>query len=885
MHDLSLITLLATAFTAALFFGLLTQWLKLSPIVGYLLAGVMIGPYTPGLVADVSLVQQLAELGVILLMFGVGLHFHVKELLAVKHIAVPGAIFQSFVATILAIAVYTQFGLSVRASAVIGMAMAVASTVVLMRVLMDANALDSHQGHVAVGWLIVEDIFTVVLLVLIPALGNATSPEGSHGAAPEGMPIWLSLVTAVTKLGALTLVVLWGGSRLVPWLLLRVARLRSKELFTLTVLVLSIAIASGSYFLFGASMALGAFLAGMVVGQSSVSHQAGADALPLRDAFSVLFFVSVGMLFDPSFIVKEPFKLLAALGIILIAKPAAALVIVSLLGQSGRTALTVALGLAQIGEFSFILSDLAREHGLMPEAGHNLLVASAIISITLNPLLFRNLPGIERWLRARPRAWSLLNGRAEKNAARLNATTGNLGQRPPGTEQRLAVVIGYGPVGRSVHRLLRDAGIPSVIIDTNMDTISDLRQHGQAAIFGDASSLSILEQAGVPRASHVVLTIPNVADRAAIVTAVRALNGRARLFVRARYLGEREELERSGATAAVFEEAEAAVGLARLVLMDSGMRGEAAAQKVRELRLHLIIENMSNIRIQRVRSIMVPWTRVRHLRNSDSKAAVLAQIAQERYSRWPVVDTQTRRAIGYLLTKDLISQAGGEDNWLTFLRPLPAIGPEDDIESTLMRMQSDGATIYVVEENSTPVGLVTFEDILEQVVGRIEDEYPRDSESTLCQAIKSGVVRLHLSAATHSDAIAELAAAIAIDRLPANVTIEQVIERALAREEEISTDLGIGVAIPHVRVNELRDAMLIVGRSDQGIVFSPASAQPVRLIFFLITAAEQPDEQLALLGHLAKLIGNDATREQLLQASRASDVTDILCRRTSDQPL
>jgi CPA2 family monovalent cation:H+ antiporter-2 len=558
MHDLPLISTIAAAFTAAWLLGLLTQWLRLSPIVGYLLAGILIGPHTPGFVGDVHIAQQLAEVGVILLMFGVGLHFHLKDLIAVKNVAIPGAVVQSLIATVVAMAVFSAFGMPLKTGAVLGMAMAVASTVVLMRVLMDADVLSSRQGHVAVGWLIVEDIFTVILLVLIPVLGT-----DAPGAGPGAF--WWTLGVALVKLAVLVAIVLVAGAKVVPWVLVRVARLRSRELFTLTILVFSVAIAAASYFFFGASMALGAFLAGMVVAQSPVSHQAAADALPLRDAFAVLFFVSVGMLFDPVFLIDQPLMVAAALGIILIVKPLAALLIVAVLGHSVRTALTVAIGLAQIGEFSFILSELARKHGLMPESGHNVLVVAAIISITLNPLLFRALPRIEDGLRKHPRLWWLLNGRAERNAAAMNLA--ELGPVPSAEDgKRLAIVVGYGPVGRSVHKVLQDAGLSTVIIDMNIDTVTELHDEGQAAIFGDGSNLGVLEQAGVSRATHLVVTLPNASHRAAVVTAGRSLSETVRIVVRARYLRESEELAKSGASAAVFEEADA---LARLVLADT----------------------------------------------------------------------------------------------------------------------------------------------------------------------------------------------------------------------------------------------------------------------------------------------------------------------------
>ncbi len=579
MHDLPLITTIAMAFTLAWLLGLLTQSLRLSPIVGYLTAGVLIGPHTPGFVGNVPIATQLAEVGVILLMFGVGLHFHLKDLLAVKSVALPGAIGQSLVATVLGLAAFTAFGLPMGSSMVLGLAMAVASTVVLMRVLMDANMLNTTEGHIAVGWLLVEDIFTVIVLVLIPVIGGGDDPQA---AGPDAAGLAKALGIALVKLAVLVAIVLWGGSRVIPWVLVQVARLRSRELFTLTVLVFSIAIAAASYIFFGASMALGAFLAGMVVAQSPVSHQAAADALPMRDAFAVLFFVSVGMLFDPVFLIEQPLMILAALGIVLIAKPLVALLIVALLGHSVHTALTVALGLAQIGEFSFILSELARQHNLMPDAGHNVLVAAAIISITLSPVMFRLLPWFERQLRRQPRLWELLNGRAERRALQFNLVThGQISELAEG--EQLAVIVGFGPAGRSVHRLLNDAGLMTVVIDLNMDTIRELNRNGQWAVFGDASHEAILEQAGMERASYLVLTFPQASERVAVVAAARNLNTTARVFVRAHYNSEQEELEKAGATAAVFEEAEAAIALARLVLADTGASQEVVQQKLREL--------------------------------------------------------------------------------------------------------------------------------------------------------------------------------------------------------------------------------------------------------------------------------------------------------------
>jgi len=869
--NLPLIRTIAAGFTGAWLLGLLTQRLGLSPIVGYLLAGVLIGPHTPGFVGDVEIAHQLAELGVILLMFGVGLHFHLKDLLAVRSVAIPGAVGQSLVATLLAVVVFESFGLPFKSSAVIGMAMAVASTVVLMRVLTDARMLESPQGHVAVGWLIVEDIFTVILLVLVPALGE---PEPSQAAAGPAPGIWASLSLALLKLAALVVVVMVGGGRVIPWVMGRVARLRSRELFTLTVLVCSIAVATGAYYFFGASMALGAFLAGMVVAQSPVSHQAAADALPMRDAFAVLFFVSVGMLFDPAFILVQPLMVLAALGIILIAKPLAALLIVALLGHSVRTALTVALGLAQIGEFSFILSDLAGRHGLMPDSGHNVLVAASIISITLNPLIFRLLGPIESWLRRHPRLWSLLNDRAERHALKTNQVAA-AGIAAAAAPVRHAVVVGFGPVGRSAHRLLKEAGLSSVVIDLNMDTVAELTAAGQPAIFGDASHASILEQAGVRRASHLLLTLPHSFDRIAIIGAARGMNPTLRILVRARYLSERAALEQIGATAAVFEEAEAAVALARLVLVDTGSQREAVEHKVRDLRLHLIRENLSNIRSLRIRTVMVPWSRVLRLSTSTPREEVLRLIARQRFTRWPVVDAPSGRCIGYLLVKDLIAEAGGAEDWKRLIRPLAAIRPEDDVASTLVRMQGEGASVCAVEEEGRPVGLITLEDILEQVVGRIEDEYPHETAPSLRDALTAGGIVPGLTGRTPEQVIVELAGAIPPERLPADA---RIAERALARETEICTDLGHGVAIPHARCPGLQSPLVVFGRSEEGVLFSPTATEVVRLVFLLVTPQERPELQLSLLAQLARAVGYLSARERLVRAASPVEVMEALAR-------
>ncbi len=567
MHDVPLLTTIAAGFAAAWVLGLLTHRIGLSPIVGYLLAGIVIGPYTPGFAGDIELAQQLAEIGVILLMFGVGLHFHPKDLMAVKSVAIPGAIGQSLAAAILAMVAFHFFGWSYKSSFVLGMAMAVASTVVLLRVLMDRDMLNTSHGHVAVGWLIVEDIFTVLALVLVPLMAADSVTEAGASGVGGGSAL-TKIGWALGKLLVLVALVFLAGSRLIPWALTKVATLRSRELFTLTVLVFSIAIAVGSAVFFGASVALGAFLAGMVVAQSPVSHQAAADALPMRDAFAVLFFVSVGMLFDPSFVVREPWMTAAGLGIVLIVKPLAALIIVAALGKPLRTGLTVALGLAQIGEFSFILAQVAGEHKLLPDEGRHVLVAAAIFSITLNPILFRSLDRIEAGFRRVPWLWHLLNARAERAARGINASAASAANK---TEKPLAVIVGYGPVGRLVDALLRDAGMETAVIEMNMHTVRMLNASGRIAVYGDGGHPEILESAGVRRAVHLVITLPHLSNRAALVLAARELNPAIEITVRARYLSEREALAAAGASKSVYEEGEAGVALARHVMERRGM--------------------------------------------------------------------------------------------------------------------------------------------------------------------------------------------------------------------------------------------------------------------------------------------------------------------------
>ena len=583
VEHLPLLTTIAAGFAAAWLLGLITQKLRLSPIVGYILAGVAIGPHTPGFQGDVAIAQQLAEIGVILLMFGVGLSFQLKDLWAVRSVALPGAIGQSAVATVAGAAIFRWMGWPIEAGVIIGMAMAVASTVVLLRVLSDRGLLASSHGHVAIGWLIVEDILTVLALVMVPLLAAGLGPDADPGA--QGLGGLATLGWAVMKLAALVALVLLAGSRVVPWMLTLVARLRSRELFTLTVLVLSITIAVGSAAFFGASVALGAFLAGIVVSQSPMSHQAAADALPMRDAFSVMFFVSVGMLVDPSFVIAQPGMVAAGLLIVLVLKPMTALAIVATCGFPLRTALVVALGLAQIGEFSFILGQVAKDNGLLPDEGMNVLVLTAVASIALNPLLFGLLGPAERAIERTPWLYRVLDARHARRTAdvrslpaavgvavpRPGAATGAHANAQPASSAEpprpLAIIVGYGPVGRLVDAMLSDAGLRTVIVEMNLPIVRQLAQAGRSAIYGDATRAEVLDRAGIREASHLILSLPQKEDRIQLVLAARELNPSVEIIVRARYLAERDTLLKVGASKVVFEEGEAGIALTRHVLM------------------------------------------------------------------------------------------------------------------------------------------------------------------------------------------------------------------------------------------------------------------------------------------------------------------------------
>ncbi|HEY7441441.1 MAG TPA: cation:proton antiporter [Vicinamibacterales bacterium] len=560
MHAYDLILTLTGGLGAALVLGYLTQRLGLSPIVGYLLAGTLVGPHTPGFVADASLAEQLAEVGVILLMFGVGLQFHVEELLAVRRVAVPGAIAQSAVATVLGALLAYAVGWSWSAGLVFGMALAVASTVVLVRILADHNDLHTQAGHIAVGWLVVEDLFTVIALVLLPALfGNGTT----------GTPLWLALATTAVKVTALVAFAAVVGTRIIPRVLDYVANTRSRELFTLTVLVVALGIAVGSALIFSVSMALGAFLAGMVVGRSDYSLRAASEALPMRDAFAVLFFVSVGMLLDPRSLIASPGLITGALAVVLLGKPLVALFIVWAMRYPFRVALTVGIALAQIGEFSFILATIGRELGLLTHAATNALVAASIVSIVINPLLYRMIGFLERGIADRPGLWKVLN-RPPTIPSDLATSPSERAIDP----SHRAVVIGYGPTGRTIVRLLRDNGIVPTVIELNLDAVRALRQDGIDAIYGDAIRPETLVAADVGKAGSLILGSAGMAHSEAVIRTARGLNPHIRVLARASYLRDVASLRDAGANQVYSGEGEVALAFIEDILDSLGATPE-----------------------------------------------------------------------------------------------------------------------------------------------------------------------------------------------------------------------------------------------------------------------------------------------------------------------
>jgi CPA2 family monovalent cation:H+ antiporter-2 len=550
-HDVSLIAAVAAAFGLALAGGLAAQRLGIPPLVGYLVAGILIGPATPGYVADVHLTQQLAELGVMLMMFGVGLHFSLDDLLAVRRIAVPGALVQMMVATALGAGTAILWGWSPGSGLVLGLSLSVASTVVLLRGLEARGVLASVDGRIAVGWLVVEDLAVVLILVLLPAVA------GQGAAVVCSGDMLLDLVVSVAYIDAFFLVLLGIVRGALPALLWFVARTGSRELFTLAVISAAIGVAVAAASLFSVSYALGAFFAGMLLRESALSHRAAEESLPLRDAFSVLFFVSVGMLFEPTIVVREPVHLAAVLGIVLVGKTVAAVLLVRGFRYSLGTALTVGAGLAQIGEFSFIVAALGRQLGLLPADGVSLVVAAALISISLNPLFF---------------------AAAEAGRRRFPPTGGAdpLAELPGTvTAEELSghvVLVGHGRVGRRIAESLVAHGIPVVVAEQNREEVERLRRRKMLAVAGDATEPAVLIQAHVARASVLVVATPDASQIRRMVETARALNPRLEVLLRTHTDGETEILRRDGMGIVFMGEAELARAMTDRVVRDWAAR-------------------------------------------------------------------------------------------------------------------------------------------------------------------------------------------------------------------------------------------------------------------------------------------------------------------------
>ncbi|MGK6307789.1 YbaL family putative K(+) efflux transporter [Variovorax sp. DT-64] len=555
-HSVSLINTVAAGLGLALILGFLAARLRLPALVGYLLAGVIIGPFTPGFVADASIAAQLAEIGVMLLMFGVGLHFSLDDLLAVRKIALPGALVQMAVATLLGGALASWWGWSLGGALVFGLALSVASTVVLLRALESLGLLDSFTGRIAVGWLVVEDLAMVLVLVLLPPLGAAL---GSDAARPDAAPLWQTLGLTVLQVGGFVFLMLVVGRRVFPWLLWQVTRTGSRELFTLCVVAAAVSIAFASAALFGVSFALGAFFAGMVMRESEFSHRAAQESLPLRDAFAVLFFVSVGMLFDPSVLIERPLHVLAVVLVIVVGKSVAACVLVLLLRYPLGTALTVSASLAQIGEFSFILAALGVSLGLLPKEGQSLLLAGALISIATNPLWFGLIGPLQKWLHAHSR---LARGLAERDDP--------LAELPMSTEakylSRQVVLVGYGRVGRRIAAELAAHDLPFVVVEQNRELVEKLRAEGRAAVWGDAADPAVLIQAHIARARVLVVATADAINVRQMIEASRTLNPAIQTVIRSHNEDEARLLTQEVETTVFLGEEELAQSMARAVL-------------------------------------------------------------------------------------------------------------------------------------------------------------------------------------------------------------------------------------------------------------------------------------------------------------------------------
>jgi CPA2 family monovalent cation:H+ antiporter-2 len=563
-HSTTLIATLAAAFVLAFALGFTAAKLRMPPLVGYLVAGVLIGPHTPGFVADSALASDLAEVGVILLMFGVGLHFSAKDLLAVRRIAIPGAVAQILLVTLISAALARYWGWHLRAGLVFGLSLSVASTIVLLRVLEERNGLNTPEGRIAIGWLIVQDLVAVLALVFLPALANSVVNSSPGAGTSFGLEARLLAVTfTLGKVALFVALALIVGVRVVPWMLMQVVRTGSRELFTLAVLAVALGIAWGSSTLFGVSLALGAFFAGVILSESPLSHKAGEDSLPLQDAFAVLFFVSVGMLFDPTILARAPVQVLAVLLVIFVGNSLVAFIIVLLFRYPVRTALTVSASLAQTGEFSFILAGLGASLGVLPPQGRDLILAGSLLSITLNPLAIAGIPAIHRVLSSRPRLMGWLE--------RMPAPGLESSERQVPVLNDHAIIIGHGRVGGALSPILEREGLPFVVIERDRELLEALKQRSIPSVFGDATARGVLEAARVESARVLIVALPDSFQVRRVLEIAQQLNRRIDTVARTHSESELRYLKAKGVGLVVMGELAIARGMTEYVLRGFGV--------------------------------------------------------------------------------------------------------------------------------------------------------------------------------------------------------------------------------------------------------------------------------------------------------------------------
>ncbi|HSJ87965.1 MAG TPA: cation:proton antiporter [Anaerolineales bacterium] len=547
MHEIALLINIAVALVVAFIGGILARRMGLPTIVGYLLAGIAIGPFTPGFVGDMETIRQLAELGVIFLMFGVGLHFSVQDFWKVRSIAIPGALGRMLLTTLLGFGLCQLWGWPIRAGIVIGLSISIASTVVLLRVLMDNGLLQTPQGQAAVGWVVVEDLATVLILVLLPTLANAS-----------GGFDWGQLGLTLFKAAGFVILVLFAGTRLIPWLLLQIAHTRSRELFILAILVIALGIALGAAELFGVSLALGAFVAGVVVNESPLSHQVGADILPFRESFAVLFFVSIGMLVNPSYLAHNIGSILAITGLIVVGKALITVLFGFVFPWPARTTLVLAAALSQIGEFSFILGQEGVGLGLLDQTQYSLILAGALLSIILNTPMFRLVDPLERWLQKLPKVWRLLDRHEPP---------------PPLIEESIkdhVVIVGYGRVGHHIVNLLRQMAIPHLVVEADSQRVEELHRQGVPSLFGDAANSEVLSHAGLERARALVVAGPDEDASALVVTTGRDLAPELPIIARATSEEGTKRLTQLGALDVIHPELEGGLEIVRHTLLQLG---------------------------------------------------------------------------------------------------------------------------------------------------------------------------------------------------------------------------------------------------------------------------------------------------------------------------